>query len=93
MTPLKPIRIVKLPWREIDGRTVVVHPAAGTVHELNATGTLLWKNSDGQNSIDQLTDMIVQNFEIDANEAKKNVLDFFNELDAKGLVQWAEGTI
>jgi hypothetical protein len=93
MSSSKPIRREKLPWREIDGRTVIVHPAAGTVHELNATGTMLWKNSDGQNSIHQLAEMLKQNFDIQPNEAAEDVLSFFNELDEKGLIGWTEGSI
>ena len=87
-----PIRKEKLPWREIDGRTVIVHPAAGTVHELNTTGTLLWKNSDGQNTIHQLTDLLVKNFNIESNDAANDIQVFFNELDEKGLIHWVEGS-
>ena len=83
----------KLPWREIDGRTIIVHPVAGTVHELNVTGTLLWKNSDGHHSLDEMTDLLVHNFDLEQEVASEDVKTFFSELDSKGLIHWEENNV
>ena len=84
-----PKRIERLPWREVDGRAVVLDPRSGQVHELNLVGTFLWQNTDGKTSLESLSTLVLENFEVDPAEASSDVQDFFSTLASHGLVHWA----
>ena len=43
-----------LAWREIENETVIISPAESVMHELNDTGSLLWRSIDGRRRITSL---------------------------------------
>lgn len=85
---MNPSRKQRLPWREIDGRAVVVQPIVGQVHELNGVGTFLWKQADGSRSLTEIIHALTEAFEIDAREAESDVQEFYQTLEKNGLIQW-----
>ena len=81
-----PKQIENLPWREIDGRAVVIHPKRGEVHEFNPVGTLLWKNATGEATLDELITLVCDEFDVDFETAKSDAQDFFTSLAANDLL-------
>jgi Coenzyme PQQ synthesis protein D (PqqD) len=53
-----------LAWREIDDETVIISPNDSVMHELNDTGSFLWKNIDGKKSAAELAELLVENYEV-----------------------------
>ena len=86
MAIMHPTKTERLPWRNIDGRVVVIHPKMGEVHELNPVGSYLWEHLDGNCSLEQLAEDLAQNFEVDLEEALEDTRSFFALLAEHGLV-------
>lgn len=81
-----PIRTERLPWRQIDGRAVVIQPSAGKVHELNPAGTLLWSRADGTRSVEALASELAQEYGISAELARADAVEFFRSMETLGLL-------
>ncbi|MEK6705177.1 MAG: PqqD family protein [Bdellovibrionota bacterium] len=65
---------------------MIIHTKKGNVHELNLTGTFLWTHADGSHSLAQLAGMLCENFEVDLDQATKDVDEFFSSLEEDGLI-------
>ncbi|OQW52853.1 MAG: hypothetical protein A4S09_08390 [Proteobacteria bacterium SG_bin7] len=74
------------PWQEMDDQILVLMPKQNTVHELNATASFLWKNIDGELSIKDLTDLLVEEFDVTLETAQKDIQDFITEMKTQGLL-------
>jgi hypothetical protein len=85
---MKPQRADRVPWRQIDGRAVIVQPRLGQVHELSEVATLLWSKADGQRSLDDLAALVAEEFEVTADEAAGDAREFFDHLAGIGLIRW-----
>jgi hypothetical protein len=85
----KPVRLGKLPWREIDGRVVLVQTGRGEVHELNATASFLWSRADGACSVAELAAKLAEEFEMTGESAQADALEFFTDLENRGLLSEA----
>lgn len=84
---MQPRHIALLPWREIDGRSVVMNPKRGEVHELDEVATFLWKQADGTRSVEDIAQTLAAEFEVDASVALSDAQEFFSSLEALGLIQ------
>ncbi|MEP6626125.1 MAG: PqqD family protein [Acidimicrobiia bacterium] len=68
----------------VDGEAVVY--AAGAVHALNATATLIWKSCDGLVALDHLADELAESFGIARDDARRDVAGVADELLTRGLI-------
>jgi len=53
-----------LAWREIDEETVIISPTENVMHELNDTGSFLWKNVDGRRTTAELAALLAAEYEV-----------------------------
>ena len=83
---MNPKRLEKLPWREIDGRAVVLQPQQGQIHELNSVASFLWSSASGELELDKIVQALVENFEIDSETATLDAKEFYEELRNCGLI-------
>src|SRR5262249_11936597 len=49
-----------LAWREIENETVIISPGESVMHELNDTGSLVWRNIDGHRGAEELAALLVK---------------------------------
>jgi hypothetical protein len=89
---MHPTRAERLPWREIDGRAVIVQPRAGKVHELNPVATQLWRGADGRRSVEELAREVATRFDVEPPRALADATEFFRSLQELGLVTWPESS-
>ena len=71
---------------ELDGETVLFRAADGTMHKLDAVGTLLWKAFDGKVSLTELAEEIGSVLEEDVDTITDDLLDYTRRLSALGLL-------
>ncbi len=82
----KPVQ--KLPFRRIDDRAVLIHPRLGQVHELDEVGAFLFAAADGVRSFDELTRLVLEEFEEGSPAAvRTDVEEFFEALEKLGMVE------
>lgn len=71
----------------IGDQLVIIDSKVGrAVHRLNEVGVLIWESLD-KLSADQIVDVVIEEFEVDAIEARKDLLSFISELEALHLIE------
>jgi Coenzyme PQQ synthesis protein D (PqqD) len=75
-----------LAWREIDDETIIISPNDSVMHELNDTGSFLWKNIDGKKSAAELAELLVENYEVAPDIAVADTQALLLELASRKLV-------
>jgi hypothetical protein len=75
-----------LAWREIDEATVIISPTDSVMHELNDTGSFLWKNIDGQRSAAELAELLAESYEVTPDVALNDTQALLEEMCTRKLV-------
>ncbi len=75
-----------LAWREIDDETVIISPQDSVMHELNNTGSFLWKNIDGDKSAAELAELLAANYEVTPDIALSDTQALLEEMSSRKLV-------
>jgi hypothetical protein len=75
-----------LAWREIDDETVIISPNDSVMHELNDTGSFLWKNIDGKRSAAELAELLAENYEVTPDVALTDTQSLLEEMSSRKLV-------
>jgi hypothetical protein len=76
----------RLPHQDVQGQTVVVAPARREVHEFDETATFLWSALARERSVEELVEALCEEYEVDRAVAEKDVREFVELLEEKGLV-------
>ena len=75
-----------LAWREIEGRTMIISPTDSVLHELNDTGSFIWKMLDGVHSAEAIAARLVQEYEVDPEVARADTNALVGMLAAQKLL-------
>lgn len=78
--------------RQIAGEFILVpiRQSAGeveSIYTLNDVGTRIWELLDGQRSLFQIRDLLVDEFEVSSDEAEADLLEFMQGLESVAAVQ------
>ena len=79
-----------LAWREIDEETVIISPGDSVMHELNDTGSFLWRNIDGRRNAEDLAALLVEHYDVTREAALADTLSLLEELSSRKLLILAE---
>ena len=82
-----------LAWREIDGETIIISPNDSVMHELNDTGSFLWKNIDGRKSAAELAELLVENYEVTPDIALSDTQALLEEMASRKLLVTVPATL
>jgi Coenzyme PQQ synthesis protein D (PqqD) len=75
-----------LAWREIDEETVIISPGESVMHELNDTGSFVWRNIDGRRNAEDLAGLLVEQYEVTQEVALADTLNLLEELSTRKLL-------
>jgi len=81
--------------RVVAGETLIV-PIRARVGDLasicsfNGTASLIWKLLDSPRTVAELTAAVVREYEVEGEQARRDVVSFMNEMKAAGLVEVPE---
>ena len=81
-----------LAWREIDDETIIISPNDSVMHELNDTGSFLWKNIDGRKSAAELAELLVENYEVAPDIALSDTQALLEEMASRKLLMTVPAT-
>jgi len=81
-----------LAWREIDDETVIISPHDSVMHELNDTGSFLWKNIDGKKSAAELAELLVESYQVAPDMALSDAQELLDEMSSRKLVVTVSAT-
>jgi hypothetical protein len=72
--------------RVIGGEALIMAIDRRELHRLNAVGTRVLELCDGKNSVDAISQIIVDEFDVEPSVALSDVMHFLNELAAVGVL-------
>ena len=75
-----------LAWREIDDATVIISPSDSVMHELNDTGSFLWRSIDGHRSAADLAALLAENYEVTPDIALTDTQALLEEMSSRKLL-------
>jgi len=75
-----------LAWREIEDETIIISPSESVMHELNGTGSLVWRNIDGRHTAEELAALLVEQYEVTHETALADTLSLLQELSTRKLL-------
>ena len=75
-----------LAWREIDDETVIISPTENVMHELNDTGSFLWKNIDGRRTAAELAALLAAEYEVTPGTALADTEALLQQLASSKLL-------
>ncbi len=76
----------KTAWQIIEGEAVLLSMDTKVLRGLNPVGSRIWELIDGQRSLEEITGVIVQEFEVAPGVAMQDVQAFIQSLLDRGLV-------
>ena len=83
---LLPVKNSTIQYQIIDQQAVLVMPVEGKVKVLNQVGAFIWDKIDGNNSLIDLIKAISATFDIQEEQAAKDLIEFLEELKNKNMI-------
>ena len=72
-------------WRIIEGEAMILSLDTKAFRGLNAAGSRVWELIDGRNSVDEIVEVVVREFDVTRERAAADVSVFVQQLLDKGL--------
>lgn len=72
---------------ELNGEIAILNPESGLYFSLNEVGSLIWKSISDRCSIAEITEVILEAYDVEPRQAEADTLRLINELNRAGLVQ------
>ncbi|WP_287152544.1 PqqD family protein [Candidatus Solincola tengchongensis] len=80
-------RVKGIAWRMIEDEAVLVNVRSDEVLHLNPTASYLWSRLDGERSLEEIAEAMTLEFEVEKEEALRDVMDFASRLLEKGVAE------
>lgn len=97
-TPKKKMILWKYGDPESEEKTIVIYNnnnqtkdstnfvIEGNIVTISGVGATIWEMCTGSNSVEQMIQMIVQDYEADPEQVSRDVEAFLTDLDTRGLI-------
>ena len=72
--------------RVVDSEALLIHLSSGDYFSLDSVGTRIWESIDGSSTIQDLVDLVLEEYNIDRDQAVTDVLRLVEQLADEGLV-------
>jgi hypothetical protein len=72
--------------REVESDLLLLDTESDRIHQLNTTAGFIWRQCDGDQSPDEIAEMLVAEFAVDSQVAVQDVVDTLGKLQALNLV-------
>ncbi|VAW59544.1 hypothetical protein MNBD_GAMMA11-2923 [hydrothermal vent metagenome] len=71
----------------VDGEMLILNNQGAEVHQLNEVASLIWSNCDGSHSVENITQIVFQQYSVSQTQAAKDVAEAISRLNEKGLLK------
>lgn len=83
----KPRRADYLSYKTIGEETIILDSKIGKeVHQLNEVASFVWNLCDGQHDLQNIIELVCEEFDVDSKTATDDVRVLFNEFLSKSLI-------
>ena len=74
-------------YKEMDAKSVLLDLNSGSYYTLNELGNFIWGMLDGKRNAAQITEAVINSYEVDRDGASKDVGALIHRLKEEGLVR------
>ena len=71
---------------ELDGETVLLHPASSTYFGLDAVGTQIWNTIQESRTVAEIRDRLTESYDVEPGRCEQAVIRLISDLAGHGLV-------
>lgn len=76
--------------REVGDEILFLTKSGSEVVNLNPVGTFIWRQFDGNHTLQDVLDIICEEYEVELDRAEEDLRSFVAELETNKLVLWQE---
>lgn len=80
-------RVLGLPWQKIEEEVLVLQPKKKMAHEMNQVASDLWFNLEEAKTLEELTDSLCSDYEVERETVRKDVEQVLSELQEKEMIE------
>jgi hypothetical protein len=85
------VKVGEFVTRLVVDETIVVPIKSGvgdldSIYTFNEVGAVIWSLVDGTKNVNDIVDEVTDRFEVEPEEARKDVLEFLGTLNTAGLI-------
>ena len=77
---------------DMDGDAVILNLSDGVYYELNAVGARIWNLIQKPRRLDEVRDVILEEYEVERDQCECDIQGLFYEMAAKGLIEIKDET-
>ena len=78
----------KIAARIVDGQLVILRPGSDELLRFNAVASFVWAQIETTpKTLDSLTDAVIDAFDIDREGARRDLVEFLDEMQSQGLIR------
>ena len=87
------VQVDKLIASDLDGETVMMSVQNGKYYGLDRIGSRIWALMDTPLCVSELCDILIEEYQVEPDDCRQDVLDLLNELEKHSLVKVFDGPI
>jgi uncharacterized protein YpbB len=76
--------------QEVDEECIILLPEKGKLTVLNTTGQQIWEWIDGKRTVQQITALLQQAYNLNSEQAYQDLVSFLEDLQKRGLIALQE---
>lgn len=84
---MKPKQKSDLINQNVEGESLILNNQGAEVHQLNPVASLIWENCDGLHTIQNITDILLQEYDALPEQALSDVTGVISQFKEKGLLE------
>ncbi|HPC04738.1 MAG TPA: PqqD family protein [Syntrophales bacterium] len=77
----------KVAWRMVDDDGVLLNLTTGYYYTLNEVGRFFWESLDGRKKLSEIHGDLLEQYDVDGGEARRDLLELVEDLRKEGLVE------
>lgn len=85
-----PVRNIDIVWRNLDGEAVLLNPHNGKYFGMNAVGCSFWEKIDGERTIDEVIDMLLEEYNVDRATLASDINELARSLEKFNIINTVE---
>ncbi|MFC2171840.1 PqqD family protein [Acidobacteriota bacterium] len=87
---MKPVQNPDTAWRAVDEECIIITPRKSVATVLNPVGTRVWQLADGNRSVKEIIEKILDEYLTERDAVEKDIEEFLTDLEKRGLLKLEE---
>ena len=84
-----PCKNPQVVWKNLQGETVLLNPMTGKYFGLTKVGCSFWEKADGLRTLAQITDLLMEEYEVERERLSADIDALVNTLASQELITFA----